>query len=328
MDFFSILTTSLTSAIGPVAAIYALALVGLNMHFGYTGLLNFGHVGFMLVGAYGVAISVGTFGLPLSVGVVVAILCAVVLALLIGIPTLRLRADYLAICTIAVAEALRFIYRAPFARDFTGGVFGRQNLSDDFRDLNPFPPGRYGVGDITFSSPHLWTLVVTWSLVLIASLIMWSLMHSPWGRVIKGIREDQDAVRSLGKNVFTYKLQSLVVGGIFGALAGVMIALHQASITPDQFRPQVTFYLWAMLLLGGAGRTLGPIIGSVVMWFLLTFTDETMRALDQMGWLPFITGGEIGAIRHALVGLILVLLIIYRPQGIIGDRREMLVNVK
>ncbi|MDS1269332.1 branched-chain amino acid ABC transporter permease [Lipingzhangella sp. LS1_29] len=328
MDFLGILTTSITSAIGPVAAIYALAIIGLNMHFGYTGLLNFGQVGFMLVGAYGVAVCVGTFGLPLSVGVAASILCAVVLALLMGIPTLRLRADYLAICTIAVAEGLRFVYRAPFARDLTGGVFGRQNLSDGFRELNPFPPGRYGVGDITFSSPHLWTMVVTWSLVLVSCLIMWSLMHSPWGRVIKGIREDEDAVRSLGKNVFVYKLQSLVIGGVFGALAGVMIALHQASVTPDQFRPQVTFYLWAMLLLGGAGRTWGPVIGSVVMWFLLTFTDETMRALDQMGWLPFVTGGELGAVRHALVGLILVLLIIYRPQGLIGNRREMLVNVK
>ncbi|RNL86518.1 branched-chain amino acid ABC transporter permease [Halostreptopolyspora alba] len=328
MDFLGILATSLTSAIGPVAAIYALAIIGLNMHFGYTGLLNFGQVGFMLVGAYGVGISVGTFGLPLSVGVGAGILCGLLLALLLGIPTLRLRADYLAICTIAVAEGLRFVYRAPFARDFTGGVFGRQNLSEGFRELNPFPPGRYGFGDITFSSPHLWTMVVTWSLVLVASLVMWSLIHSPWGRVIKGLREDEDAVRSLGKNVFAYKLQSLAVGGVFGALAGVMIALHQASITPDQFRPQVTFYLWAMLLLGGAGRVLGPVIGSVVMWFLLTFTDEMMRAMDQMGWLPFVSGGELGAVRHALVGLILVLLIIYRPQGLVGDRREMLVNVK
>ncbi len=328
MDILGILATSLTTAIGPVAAIYALAIIGLNMHFGYTGLLNFGQVGFMLVGAYGVGISVGTFGLPLSVGVGMGILSGIVLALLLGIPTLRLRADYLAIATIAVAEGLRFVYRAPFAREFTGGVFGRQNLSDGFRDLNPFPPGRYGLGDITFSSPHLWTTLVTWSLVLVASVVMWLLMHSPWGRVIKGIREDEVAVRSLGKDAFTYKLQALVVGGVFGALAGVMIALHQASITPDQFRPQVTFYLWAMLLLGGAGRTLGPIIGSVVMWFLLTFTDEMMRALDEIGLLPFISGGELGAVRHALVGLILVLLIIYRPQGFIGDRREMMVNVK
>lgn len=209
-----------------------------------------------------------------------------------------------------------------------GGVFGRQNLNSGFEDLNPFPAGRYGIGDVNFTSGNLWTMLVTWALVLVASVIMWSLMHSPWGRVIKGIREDEDAVRSLGKNVFAYKLQSLVLGGVFGALAGAMIALHQSAVTPDQFRPQVTFYLWAMLLLGGAGRTWGPIIGSVSMWFLLTFADEVMRSLDRIGLLPFIAGAQLGAVRHALVGLILIILIIYRPQGLIGDRREMLVNVK
>src|SRR5699024_1817787 len=103
MDILMILAESARSAVGPVAAIYALAAVGLNLHFGYTGLLNFGQVGFMLVGAYGVGISVGVFGLPVLVGFAVSLACALVLALLLGIPTLRLRADYLAISTIATA---------------------------------------------------------------------------------------------------------------------------------------------------------------------------------------------------------------------------------
>ncbi|TDQ48537.1 branched-chain amino acid ABC transporter permease [Actinorugispora endophytica] len=328
MDFAYILTAGITTAIGPIAAIYALAAIGLNLHFGYTGLLNFGQVGFMLVGAYGLGISVNTFGLPMWAGFLVAVACAVVLALLLGIPTLRLRADYLSICTIAVAEVARLLYRAEFARDLTGGVYGLQGFADGFYDMNPIPRGSYGFGDITFSARDVWLMLFAWGLVAVACLVMWLLVHSPWGRVIKGIREDEDAVRSLGKNVFVYKMQSLVLGGVFGALAGVVIAINQQTIHPDQFMPQVTFYLWAMLLLGGAGRTLGPVIGSVVLWFLLTVVDELLRGLIQVGALPFLQSSDAGALRHAVVGLVLLLLIVFRPQGLIGDRKEMLVNVK
>ncbi|GAB3491767.1 branched-chain amino acid ABC transporter permease [Nocardiopsis coralliicola] len=326
--FFNILSASFTTAIGPIAAIYVLAAIGLNMHFGYTGLLNFGQVGFMLVGAYGVGIGVGTFQLPLLVAFALSVACAVLLALLLGIPTLRLRADYLAISTIAVAEALRLLYRADFARPLTGGVYGQQSLASGFIEVNPIPAGRYGVLGVEFTHNQLWTMAVAWGLVGLALLATWALMHSPWGRVIKGIREDEDAVRSLGKNVFVYKMQALVLGGVLGGVAGAMLAIHQQNITPDQFMPQVTFYLWAMLLLGGAARTLGPVIGPMALWFLLTAFDETLRSLLTLGMLPFIEGGDIGALRHAFVGLALVLLIVYRPQGLIGNRKEMLVNVK
>ncbi|GAB3461317.1 branched-chain amino acid ABC transporter permease [Streptomonospora sediminis] len=328
MDIMTILALSLETAIGPVAAIYVLAAIGLNMHFGYTGLLNFGQVGFMLVGAYGVAVSVATFGLPLWGGFLVSLACSVVLALVLGIPTLRLRADYLAISTIAVAEVLRLVYRADFARPVTGGVYGRQSFADAFYAANPVPAGSYGLGDVDFSADELWLMLCTWALAALGLVMTAMLMRSPWGRVIKGIREDEDAVRSLGKDAFNYKLQSLVFGGVFGGLAGVMIALNQQNITPDQFMPQVTFYLWAMLLLGGVGTIWGPVIGPVIMWFMLTLFDETLRGLASTGVLPFLATSDSGPLRHALVGLGLMLLIIYRPQGLVGNRKEMLVNVK
>ena len=329
MDIFMILAEAARSAVGPIAAVYALAAIGLNMHFGYTGLLNFGQVGFMLVGAYGVGISVAVFGLPLAVGFLVGFAGAVVLALLLGIPTLRLRADYLAISTIATAEVLRLVYRAGFAEPLTNGVYGLQNLSSGFRSVNPFEAAeRYGFGVFNFSGNHLWVMVVTWGLVGLFALLTWMLMHSPWGRVIKGIREDEDAVRSLGKNVFAYKMQVLVLGGLIGALAGCMLALHQGAIQPDQFKPQVTFFLWVILLLGGAGRVLGPIIGSMAFWFLMNFTDGFLRALGREGYLPFLSGPDYGALQQVFVGLMLVLLIVFRPQGLIGDRKEMLINVK
>ncbi|ADH68565.1 MULTISPECIES: branched-chain amino acid ABC transporter permease [Nocardiopsis] len=329
MDILSILAESTRSALGPIAAIYALAAIGLNLHFGYTGLLNFGQVGFMLVGAYGVGISVAVFDLPLVVGFGVGLLCAFVMALLLGIPTLRLRADYLSITTIAAAEVIRLVYRAGFAEPLTGGVYGLQNLASDFRAINPFDGGeRYGFGALSYNGNHLWVLVVTWGLVLLMAGLTWVLMHSPWGRVIKGIREDEDAVRSLGKNVFAYKMQALVLGGLVGALAGCMLAVYQASIQPDQFKPQVTFFLWVILLLGGAGRVFGPVLGAMVFWFLMNFTDGVLQGFGSMGWLPFLDGPDYGAIQLAFVGLLLVLLIVFRPQGLIGDRKEMLINVK
>ena len=330
MDILSILVESVRSAFGPIAAIYALAAIGLNLHFGYTGLLNFGQVGFMLVGAYGVGISVAVFELPLLVGFGVGLLSALVLALLLGIPTLRLRADYLSITTIAAAEVVRLVYRAGFAEPLTGGVYGLQNLAGGFRELNPFEPGaRYGFGELTYTGTHLWTMVVTWSLVLLMAGLTWLLIHSPWGRVIKGIREDEDAVRSLGKNVFAYKMQILVLGGLIGALAGCMMAVHQASIQPDQFKPQVTFFLWAILLLGGAGRVFGPVIGAMAFWFLMSFTDGLLKYLGRdLGWMPFLDGPDYGALQLAFAGLMLVVLIVFRPQGLIGDRKEMLINVK
>lgn len=329
MDILMILAEAARSAVGPVAAIYALAAVGLNLHFGYTGLLNFGQVGFMLVGAYGVGISVAVFDLPVLVGFLVGLGCALVLALLLGIPTLRLRADYLAITTIAAAEVLRLVYRAGFAEPVTNGVYGLQNLSSGFREVNPFDAGgRYGFGAMTFTGNQMWLMTVTWGLVAVFAVFTWMLIHSPWGRVIKGVREDEDAVRSLGKNVFAYKMQALVLGGLIGALAGAMLAVHQGAIQPDQFKPQVTFFLWVILLLGGAGRVFGPILGSMAFWFLMNFTDGFLKGLGREGLLPFLEGPDYGAIQLAFVGLLLVLLIVFRPQGLIGDRKEMLINVK
>src|SRR5262245_3230933 len=156
MDFLVIFADAARAAIGANAAIYAVAAIGLNMHFGYTGLLNFGQVGFMLVGAYGVAVSVATFHTPLLVGVVVGIAMSILLALLLGIPTLRLRADYLAITTIAAGEILRYIYRSDFATPVTGGVYGLTQFANPLYTINPVPEGQYGIGRLSFSNEDLW----------------------------------------------------------------------------------------------------------------------------------------------------------------------------
>lgn len=330
MDFSVILGDAARGALSIQGAVYALMAIGLNVHFGYTGLLNFGQVGFMLVGAYGLAVTVETFGASMWLGVVVGLLCAVALALALGIPTLRLRADYLAITTIAAAEILRYLYRSTIAEPLTGGVYGLRGFADAFYAINPLPPGTYGVGPVAFSARQTWILLVAWGLVALATLLVYLLIRSPWGRVIRAIRENEDVARSLGKNVFGYKIQALVLGGVLGALGGIIFVVYTQSAHPDGYNPVVTFNLFALLILGGAGRVFGPVLGSLIFWFLMSFLDSFLRQAIGTGAVPaaILTSGEGGAVRFALVGLLLILLMAYRPAGILGNRRELALDVR
>jgi len=325
-----IFESGLTAAFGQNAVIYALAAIGLNLHFGYTGLLNFGQVAFVAAGAYGLAISVATFELPFPVGVVIGILSAVVLALLLGIPTLRLRADYLAIVTIAAGEIIRFILKSPEFDPTTGGSNGLQNFAGGFFDLNPFSPGEYGVWVIKYNERLTWVLVVGWSLVALCSLLVLLLMRSPWGRVLKAIREDEEAVRSLGKNVYWYKMQSLILGGVFGALGGLVFAVVNQSVQPDNYSTAFTFFAYTALLLGGAARVAGPVLGAMIFWFLLQLTDVALREAISADYIPstILEGPDVGQVRLVLVGLGLMLLMIFRPQGFFGDKREVAVSAR
>ena len=320
MDWDNIIYPALKAAVGVPAAAYALTAIGLNVQFGYTGLLNFGQVGFMLVGAYGTAITVDQGG-SLWLGILVGLAAAVVLALILGLPTLRLRADYLAIVTIAVAEILRLVVRTEAARPLTRGVFGITQFGGAFYDLNPYSSGSdYGIGKFSFTGREMWVLTVGWALVALASLFVWLLVRAPFGRVLRSIREDEDAARSLGKNVFGYKLQSLIIGGVIGALAGMLLAIDRQSANPDTWIAVVTFFAYTILILGGPATILGPIVGSVVFWFLLQFIDGVLRDGFDM------SGSDVGAIRFALVGAGLMALMIFRPQGLVGDREQAVIG--
>jgi branched-chain amino acid transport system permease protein len=327
MDLGGILIDALRASIGPVAAAYAVSAIGLNLQFGYTGLLNFGHVGFMLVGAYGMAITVD-FGGSLWLGILVGILAAVVLGLILGVPTLRLRADYLAIVTISAAEILRLLVRSSWADPLTSSVFGIQAFADPFFDLNPFDPGStYGIGEFAFRGRQLWVMVVSWLVVGLALVFIATLIKSPWGRIIRAIREDEDAVRSLGKNVFAYKLQSLMIGGALGGIGGMMLAIEQQNVFPDAFLPRVTFFLYVMVILGGAGTILGPVIGAIIFQFLFFFFDGIMVQAQAAGWFgDLLDATDAAQVKLMLVGIGLMALMAFRPQGILGNREEMLVG--
>ncbi|MGY2085104.1 branched-chain amino acid ABC transporter permease [Blastococcus sp. SYSU DS0539] len=330
-ELLDALAVALKAGIGFQAVFFALLAIGLNIQFGYTGLLNFGQIAFAMLGGYGIAISVAQWGLPFWVGVLIGIGAAVLLALLLGIPTLRLRADYLAIATIAAAEGLRLTFRSVSATPITAGTRGLSGFSDPFVELAPWDTARrYSILGTRWSGADLWVTFVGWILVALACLLVWLLVRSPWGRVVKSIREDEDAVRALGKNVYVYKMQALVLGGVLGALGGMVYAVGTASATPDQYQNANTFLAYAALILGGAARVLGPVIGAMLLYFIIQFADTGLRTLISNGVIPedLLSATDVAQIRFVIIGLGLILLLIFRPQGIFGDRREVMLDAR
>ncbi len=328
MNLSRALADGLRAALGVPAAAYALAAVGLNLQYGYAGLFNAGQVGFLLVGAYGTAIAV-VEGLPLPAGLAVGVGAAVALGLVMGLPTLRLRADYLAIVTISVSEILRLLARArPFA-SVTGGPFGLRGFAEDFFAWNPVPRGRYGVGDVAFSARNLWVMAVGWALVGLSAAFVARLIRSPWGRVVRAVREDEDAARALGKPTFVVKLQSLVIGGVIGSFGGILIALDAQFVDSEFWITAVTFFTLTIVILGGPATGAGPVLGAVLFWFLLAGIDTLLRDALAAGPFTGVLGpNDAGPIRFALVGVALALLAVFRPQGILGRREEQLLDAR
>ncbi len=188
----------------------------------------------------------------------------------------------------------------------------------------------YDFGPVSLSQDEVFVLIVGWALVALAVLLSWLLVRSPWGRVLKGIREDEDAVRSLGKNVYMYKMQALVIGGVLGCLGGFIYALGQRAVQPDFFGTDSTFFVYAILILGGAARVFGPVLGTVIFWALIQGSDVILRSGIDAGYPGFslMTGSQAAVIRFILVGAGLMALMIFRPQGILGDRKVLALDAR
>ncbi len=323
----AILESMLREAISPQTAAVAIAAIGLNIHFGFTGLLNIGQSGFMLLGAYGFAISIG-HGLPLVVGILIGFGAALVFALVLGAPTLKLRGDYLAIVTISAAEIIRYVGRSALLTDFTGAAQGLQGKSyrDPFTNLSFFGGGSTSIGVLDYQNTGVngwWVRFVAWTLVALCLLVVFLLVRSPWGRLLRGIREDEDAIRSLGKNVFAIKMQALVIGGMFGALGGMLYVLP-ASVQPDAMGRSLTFFCYTALLLGGAATIFGPALGAVLFYAARIMVKGIANA-----YVPdsIMNGQQTEQFSYIVVGVALMLIVIFRPQGILGNKRELRFNV-
>ena len=331
MDWGFILERTFSTMFGVEVMVFAMAAVGLNVQFGYAGLLNFGQVGFMAAGAYGLGVSLSYFQWNFVVGILFGVVYSIVLALILGVPTLRLRADYLAIVTIAASETIRLFVRWRQMKEITGASEGIGGFADPFYDvaINPFNPGqRYEFGPFSYLGRDLWVLTVGWILLIVIVLLVKRMMSAPWGRALKAIREDEDAARALGKNAYMSKLQALMLGGVIAGFAGMLQVIQKGSIQPDTFNPVITFTIWAILILGGPGRTFSPIIGAMIYWCLIVFIENFLRQLPE-GPADFLEDTielsvlNISQLRFMLVGLGLLLLARFRPQGIFGSREEM-----
>lgn len=433
---------------------YALFGLGLNLQWGFTGLINFGHIAFMTVGAYATVL-LSSMGVPLILAVGAGALLAGILGLLIGLSTLRLREDYLAIVTIGVSEVIRLI--AVNEEWLTNGSRGVANYPLPLEQLDPSLPVKLGmialltlvvavsvwqlwhwlgqlpqgtgaqwpkagrrpspsrakfafwgyalclvaleaslalalavqlsitlpalVGGLLlfvirtaivlpaavlgvfmvygrFERPwhlvrtqalatHLALLVVTlilglllliyvsgvvelynysykaglmWLLVLTVALVFWQLqrwVHSPWGRVLKAIREDEEVAKALGKDVFRYKLQSLMIGGAIAGIAGAFYAWQLTFINPDGFIPLITFQAWIIVVLGGSGNNVGTLLGAAIFWAYDAVTRFVLPGLVPLD------DARLAAFRIMVIGLLLIVLMMWRPQGILGKKEEL-----
>lgn len=334
MDWLRIIENTLRALTGIDAAYFALAALGLNVQFGYTGLLNFGQAAFMACGAYGLGMTSQYFGVGMWWGILIGLVLVVILGLLVGIPTLRLRSDYLAIVTIATAEIVRLCVRSVKFKQYFGGSDGINSFSIQFRKLSPFDAGaQYGIRPFQYSGYTVWTLIIGWMLVGVFSLFVYMLMKSPWGRVVKAIREDEDAVRSLGKSVYSYKMQALIIGGFIGMFSGMIFALDRGSVQPDNYSRDVTFYILTALVLGGVAKVSGSVIGPMMFWAIFVFSDNFLREVTRneplrIFGVSVLQKTQVGSVNYMIVGIGLMLLMTFRPQGVFGNRKEMALDAR
>lgn len=284
-------------AIGIIALIYVILSLGLTLQYGLTGLINFGHVGFFAIGAYTSAL-LSLKGVPLVFSFAAAALLAALAAWPLGLVSLRLRDDYFAIVTLGFSEVVRIIITSE--KWLTSGVQGIPGI-----------PRLYeGLGG---SVAQLAVLATILAVALVGVWIIHRIAGSPFGRLIEAIRDNEEAVQALGKDPARFKIQVLVVGAALAGIAGAFYAHYITYIVPDQFIPLVTFYVWMAIILGGVGRVSGAIMGTAILMLFL----EGSRFLRDI--IPGISEVDMASVRIGVVGLLLVLFIMYRPQGLMGD---------
>ena len=294
------------------ALVFGLITLGLNLQWGLTGLFNVGIAGFVAIGAYTSAIlttpalvdRVGGFGLPILVGWLAAMVLAAAAAALTGFATLRLKADYLAITTFGVAVVMQLV--ALNATGLTGGPFGVAFIPRPFASLASRPAlfnfACFGV-----------VLLVT----IIAYLALEHLSKSPWGRVLRALREDERAAVSLGKSARSYRIQAFAAGGAIMGLAGAVQAHLIGFIAPDNYLPTLTFQVWAMLMVGGSGSNRGALAGAVVVWAVWVGAGALTGAL-----VPADLQARAAALQIVAIGVMLCVILLVRPQGFFGSGRR------
>jgi branched-chain amino acid transport system permease protein len=292
-----------------IAGTYALACLGLNLHWGTTGLFNVGVAGFVAVGAYTSAIltsppsadRLGGFAWPIAAGWLAAVVAAGLTALGVGAVTLRLRHDYLAIATFGVAVTIQLL--AMNLVPLTGGPFGIHGVPRPFTGVVASPLGR-----------NVAYVALVAALVAAVYVALERLVRSPWGRVLRGIREDEAAAAALGKSAAAFRLQAFALGAMVMGLAGAVYAHFIGFVAPEDFLSILTFQVWTMLVVGGSGNNRGAIAGAVVVWALWTTSGAALAAV-----LPQDLQARSAALQTVLIGVVLATVLLVRPRGLLGE---------
>jgi len=301
-----------------MAGIYAVFALGLNIQWGYTGLFNIGIAGFFCIGAYTSAMittpmptgvyaqyvhQIFGLNLPFVFGLLGAALVCGIVAMLIGIPTLRLGEDYLAIATLGIAETFRLIFNNETW--LANGPRGLMGLPQPLHHLAE--PRHYN---------YIYLIIIVLTVVIIYLLIERAI-RSPWGRVLRAIREDEVSASMSGKDIFNFKMQSLIFGAMVMGIGGALYAHYTKAISPSVFTPLYgTFIIWVMLMAGGSGNNKGAILGAYVIW---TIWIGTTFLTD---FLPYTLKARAPYIRFLIIGVLLEFILLYRPQGLLGEEKK------
>jgi len=286
-------------AMATFAGIYGLLALSLNLIWGLAGMVNLGLAGFFAVGAYASALVTTALAWPIALGLIAALAAAGLAGVALTLVTVRLREDYLAIVTLGFAEVVRLV--ALNETWLTRGADGISGVPGPFR----------AALGAQFNLAYL-GFVLAW--LAIALLLVERLRLSPFGRVLRAIRDDQQVAAVAGKNVLAIKLKAFAIGAALAGFAGALYGHYTSYVAPDMFEPLVTIYVFLALVAGGTGNNRGAVLGA----FLLLAVLEGTRFLA--GWAPGLSGAQTAALREMLVGGLLIVVLLARPRGLLPER--------
>lgn len=278
-----------------ICGIYSILTLSLNLVVGYTGLVSLGHAAFFSIGAYISALLALNLGISPWIGLIAGACGAAVFGVVIGMPSLRLKGDYLALATFGAGMIVYSI-----AKNWVSLTRGPMGL-----------PGIPGFSVFGFSLDSTWLyliLVIVFTLVTV--FVLQRLVGGAYGRVLRSIREDEIASETLGKYVAKYKLQVFVVGAFFAGIAGSLYAHYITFIDPSSFTVMESITILLMVIFGGMGSIKGSLVGAI----MLVLFPEILRFLGMPSSIAAPT-------RQMIYGLLLVVFMIKRPQGLLGRYR-------
>ncbi len=284
-----------------LAGIYAILAQSLSLSWGMGGIVNLGLAGFFAIGAYTSAMATKWGGLPIPLGLALAMLAAALAGLVVTFSTLRLRDDYLAIITLGFAEVLRIVANNEVR--LTGGSDG----------ISGIPGGLPRSSGMTYAL--VWLGIVT-VLALLNFAALRRLATSPWGRALRAIRDDAVVAAVAGKRVTRVKAQAFALSTSMAGLAGALFGHFGSYVAPDMFQPLITIYIFLAVTLGGNGRPAGAVLGAYV---LVAFLELTRFGAEQLGGITPVQGA---AAREITVAVALLILMRLRPAGLLPELNQ------